>query len=211
MEKHSLAARLRLVVIAERSLAARPLVAVVREALEAGAPCIQLRNKGDSASALFETGLELRTLTHRHGALLIVNDRLDVALAVGADGVHVGPDDVPVAAVRWAAPRGFLVGHSTDDPELARRAVAEGADYLGCGTVYATTTKKDAGAVIGVEGLRRVVGAVGVPVVGIGGITAARARDVAKSGAAGVAAVGGVMATADVAGAVREYLSAFDD
>ncbi|MGE0160998.1 MAG: thiamine phosphate synthase, partial [Gemmatimonadales bacterium] len=111
------------------------------------------------------------------------------------------------AAVRRAVPAGFPVGASTDDPAAARRHVADGASYIGCGTVYATSTKPDAGEVIGLEGLERVARAVDVPVVGIGGITVERAADVAtRTRAAGVAVVGAVMRAADVGAAVRGLL-----
>lgn len=200
---------LRLLVLTDRTLAApRRVEDVVRSALEGGARAIQLRNKGDSAQELLELGRTLRAITAEHGALFFVNDRLDVALALGADGVHLGPHDLPVAAVRRHAPPGFLIGRSADDPEVARTAVADGADYVGCGTVYPTSTKADAGDVIGLGGLERVVRAVSVPVVAIGGVTVERAREIRPTGAAGVAVVGAVMAAPDPAEAVRRLLSA---
>ncbi len=205
-----LARSLRLVVITDRALAEpRGLLDVVRLALAAGAPCVQLRNKGEPARELLAIGRDIRALVREAGALLVVNDRLDVALALEADGVHVGPDDLPVSAVRTAVPPGFVVGRSADEPEVARRAVDDGADYIGCGTVYPTSTKRDAGSAIGLQGLRRVVEAVDVPVVGIGGITVERASDVATTGAVGVAVVGAVMASAAPAEAVRGLLSPF--
>jgi len=207
-EPAPLTGRLRLVVITDAGLAApRSVVDIVEQALAAGAPAVQLRNKGESARALLEIGRVLRVSTLKAGALLFVNDRVDVALALGADGVHLGPDDVPVAAARAVVGPGFLIGYSTDDPEEARRAVLEGADYLGCGTVYPTSTKEDAGHSIGLECLRRVVDAVPVPVVGIGGIDAARVADVGRTGAAGVAVVGAVMGAADIRGTVRALLT----
>jgi thiamine-phosphate pyrophosphorylase len=197
-------------VLTDRALAApRDIVQVVEAALSAGAPAIQLREKDADAAALAETARTLRALTRRHGALLFVNDRVDVALATEADGVHLGPDDLPVAAVRAKVPRGFLVGYSTDDPDEARRAVAEGADYIGCGTVYGTTTKAEAGAAIGLARLDEVARAVSVPVVAIGGITPERAAEVAATGAAGVAVVGAVMSAADPGDAVRRLLAPF--
>ena len=180
---------------------------VVAAALAAGAPAVQVRAKGASARELLELGRQLLPLARERGALLFVNDRLDVALALGADGVHLGPDDLPVAAARRAMPAGFLIGASTDDPDVAPRLVAEGADYIGCGAVYATSTKPDAGDVIGLEGLDRVALAVDVPVIGIGGISVARSAEVATTAAAGVAVVGVVMAAADVAAAVRGLLA----
>lgn len=187
--------------------APRSVVEVVEAALGAGAPAVQLRNKGESARALHEVGGVIRALTDRSSALFFVNDRLDVALSLGADGVHLGPDDIPVPAARAVAPEGFLIGYSSDDPDEARMAVGEGADYIGCGAVYRTSTKGDAGAAIGVEGLARVARAIEAPVVGIGGIDEGRVAEVAACGAAGVAVVGAVMRASDVATSVRRLLA----
>lgn len=206
----SLADALRVLVLTDTHLAhPRSVIEVVRLALDGGARSIQLRNKGESPRELLAVGRELRALTREAGARLFVNDRLDVALALEADGVHVGPDDLPVAVVRAHAPAGFLIGRSADDLAVARRAVDDGADYLGCGTMYATSTKADAGEVIGLKGLAAVVAAVRVPVVGIGGVTAERAAEVAGTGAAGVAVVGAVMAAPDPRDAVRRLLAPF--
>jgi thiamine-phosphate pyrophosphorylase len=202
--------RFRLVVLTDAALAApRDLLRVVEAALGAGAPAIQLRDKTLGARELMELGTALRRLTRDAGALFIVNDRVDVALAVGADGVHLGPDDLPVAEVRRFVPEGFLIGYSTDDPGRALEAVREGADYLGCGTVWSTRSKEDAGSAIGPDGLARVARAVPVPVVGIGGITPERAPLLRDTGAAGVAVIGAVMAAADPAAAVRALLEGF--
>jgi len=180
---------------------------VVAAALAAGKPAVQLRAKGVSARELLELGRAVLPLARERGALVFVNDRLDVALALGADGVHLGPDDLPVAAARRAMGAGFLIGASTDDPAAAKQLVLDGADYIGCGAVYATSTKADAGDVIGLAGLDRVARAVEVPVVGIGGITVERSAEVATTHAAGVAVVGAVMAAADPGVAVRGLLT----
>lgn len=196
--------------VTDAALAApRTVVEVVDQALSAGAPAIQLRNKGESARPLLAIGRELRVLTREAGALFFVNDRVDVALALDADGVHLGPDDLPVAAARRIVPEGFLIGRSADDTDVARQAVAEGADYIGCGTVFRTSTKADVGVVIGVEGLSRVARAVDVPVVGIGGITEDRVEELARSGAAGVAVVGAVMRSTAVGTTVARLLEAW--
>lgn len=193
----------------------RALSDVVREALAAGAPTVQLRLKSASARELLEAAQTLMPIVRSAGALFIVNDRLDVALAAGADGVHLGPDDPPVKDVRRVADARsgvadtFIVGYSTDTRDEAARAEAEGADYLGVGAVYATANKSDAGDVIGLEGLRRVVKVVSIPVVAIGGITPERAPAVAKAGACGSAAIGAVMSAAEPAEAVRELLLPF--
>lgn len=201
---------LRLIVITDPALAApRSIEEVVDEALTAGARAIQLRDKTATARSLLDQALRLREQTRKWGALLIINDRFDVALASEADGVHLGPDDLPVRAVRRATPPGFLIGASTDDPTIAQDLEAAGADYIGCGTVFPTSTKEDAGEAIGIAGLVRVVAAVAIPVVGIGGITPERARQVVReSGAAGVATIGAVMAANDPAAAVRRIIGA---
>jgi thiamine-phosphate pyrophosphorylase len=203
---------LRLIVITDRALASpRSVEEVVEEALSSGACAIQLRDKEGSARELLAQASRLRALTREWDALLFINDRLDVALAAHADGVHLGPDDLPVGEVRKVAPPGFLIGASTDDPEVARTVEAAGADYVGCGTVFRTTTKKDAGEVIGVDGLERVASAIRIPVVGIGGVTPEGAQLIAAgSGAAGVAVIGAVMAASDPGAAVRALLRPFE-
>lgn len=204
----SFALDLRLIVITDRRIAApRAVDDVVLAALEAGAPAIQLRDKHATARELYEQALRLRALTARFGALLFVNDRLDVALAAGADGVHLGPDDIPIAAARRAVPRPFLIGFSADDPAEAVRAVAAGADYIGCGAVFGTSSKADvASERIGPEGVASVARAVDVPVVAIGGITTENIHRLADTGAAGVAVIGAIMAAPDPAHATRLLL-----
>lgn len=202
---------LRLIVITDRAAAAPATVhAVVEAALAAGARAIQLRDKSASAQELLQEAQALRTLTKSWDALLFINDRFDVALAAGADGVHLGPHDLPVEAVRATAPKGFLIGHSTDVPSRAQEAVAQGADYIGCGAVFPTLSKKDPGDLIGIEGLARVVDAVDVPVVGIGGITPKGAAEIARgTGASGVAVIAAVMGAPDPGAAVQALLAPF--
>ncbi len=209
--------RLRLTVITDEALARpRTLSDVVREVLSAGAPTIQLRLKGATARELLEAALTLRPIVRAAGGLFIVNDRLDVALAAGADGVHLGPDDPPVVDARTAAAEAlgavaeaFILGFSVDTPDGATQAEAEGVDYLGVGAVYATANKSDAGEVIGPKGLQRVVEAVSIPVVAIGGITPTRAAAVAETGACGSAVIGAVMGAREPAKAVRALLLPF--
>ncbi len=201
--------RLRLIVITDRGLADPECVTdVVAEALHAGAPAVQLREKAQPPRELLPLARRLRADTRRHGALFFVNDRLDLALAAEADGVHLGPDDLPVSAAREIAPPRFLIGYSTDGVDEARRAVRNGADYIGCGTVYPTGTKPDAGRATGIEGLRRVARAINAPVVGIGGVTPARAPAVIAAGAVGCAAIGAVMGAANPGHAVADFLRA---
>jgi thiamine-phosphate pyrophosphorylase len=203
--------RLRLILVTDRASAGtRTVCDVVAAALEGGVRAVQLRNKGDSPRELLEAGRELRALTGEAGALLIVNDRLDLALALGADGVHLGPNDLPIAAARRVAGPDFLIGRSADDPTIARAAERDGVDYIGCGTVYPTSTKPDAGATIGLTGLERVCRAVRVPVVAIGGITVERSAEVARTSASGIAVVHAVMAADDPAAAARSLLAPWE-
>ena len=131
----TLAERLRLIVVTDADCGGRDLVDVVRAALRGGAPAIQLRMKDGAARDMVEMAQALLAETRPAGALLFVNDRVDVAVIAGADGAHVGQDDLPVAAARRVSPPGFLLGVSAQSVELALQAEAEGADYVGVGPV----------------------------------------------------------------------------
>ncbi len=204
----TLAERLRLIVVTDADCGGRDLVDVVRAALRGGAPAIQLRMKDGAARDMVEMAQALLAETRPAGALLFVNDRVDVAVIAGADGAHVGQDDLPVAAARRVSPPGFLLGVSAESVELALQAEAEGADYVGVGPVYATGSKADAGEPIGLERIAEVAAAVKIPVVGIGGIAVGNARAVVESGAAGVAVISAVMRADDPESAARELLRA---
>ena len=198
--------RLRLMVLTEPQ-ATRSLTEVVERCLEAGATAIQLRHKGACGRELYEEGLALRPAIRRHGALFIVNDRVEIAIALEADGVHLGPEDIPVAAARAIAPTSLLIGYSTDDPDRARQAAAAGAGYLGIGAVFGTVSKEGlADEAIGAARVREVMRASGLPAVGIGGITPENAAEVAATGA-GVAVLGAVMRAAEPGEAVRRILA----
>lgn len=207
-----LARALRVLVVTDRRLAgSRGVDTVVAAALSAGVRSFQLRDKTASARDLHGQARRLLALTRPAGALLFVNDRLDVALAAGADGVHLGPDDVSVAAARRLAPHPFLIGFSTDDPARAREAEAAGVDYLGCGAVFGTTSKDVGGEVIGPDRLDAVARAVAVPVVGIGGIDPRNVDRVARTRATGAAVLSSVMAAPDPAAVCTALLRAFAD
>jgi thiamine-phosphate pyrophosphorylase len=173
-------------------------------AIRGGATAIQLRSKAASVRELTAVGKALRNLCRDFDVLFIVNDRLDVALACGSDGVHLGQEDLPVDSAREIAPRGFVIGASAHDPEEARGAEKRGADYLGVGAVFPTMTKKNA-RFIGIEGLRAVVGSTTLPCVGIGGITALKAPEVLRCGACGVAVHSAVAQAGETGSAVREF------
>ena len=194
-----IADKLRLIVATDRKLARpRGVLAVVSAALRAGCPAVQVREKELPPRDLLPLARELRRATRAAGSLLFVNDRLDLAIAVGADGVHLGPGDLPVAHARRLAPSGFLIGYSASTVATAEAATDAGADYIGCGPLHPTATKRDAGRAIGLKRLARVARAVDVPVVAIGGITTAgTARAAIDAGATGVAAIGAVMSAED--------------
>jgi len=179
---------------------------VLREAIAGGASVVQLRDKGLTTRELVSEGQKLRSLTREMGALLIVNDRIDVALAVEADGVHVGPDDMPVALARELVGPYRILGASAGTVAEARAAQAEGADYLGVGSVYPTRTKADAGEPIGPDGLAHIVASVSIPVVGIGGISEIDVDEVIAAGAEGVAIISAVVAADDVRAATRRLV-----
>jgi thiamine-phosphate pyrophosphorylase len=195
----------------------RPLLAVLERALEGaaragmgpGAVAVQLREKDLEACTLLELARPLRALTARFGAALYVNDRVDVALAAGADGVHLGQEDLPLAAARPLVPAGFIIGVSTHDEEQARAAAAAGADYIGFGPCFATRSKRNPDPVVGVERLARVCRDVRIPVVAIGGITLDTVRAVAAAGAAAAAVIAAVNRSADPIAAARAVVAAF--
>lgn len=188
----------------------RTLVEVVRAALRGGASAVQLRDKSATARDAAALARLLREETARAGALFFVNDRVDVALAAGADGAHLGDDDLPIAAARRIVPEGFILGASADTAEAALQAARDGADYVGVGPVYATASKPDAGEAVGVERIGEVARRSPVPVVGIGGITAGNGAAVIGAGAVGVAVIAAVMRAADPEAAARELRHAID-
>jgi thiamine-phosphate pyrophosphorylase len=173
----------------------RCLLTQVRHAVDAGIDYVQVRERDLEAGALADLVQQLVGVAHRSSTRILVNDRVDVALACGAAGVHLRGNSVPALAVRRAAPPSFVVGvsvHSVDEAVAA----APGADYLVAGTVWATPSKplESQAQVIGVDGLARIAAAVRVPVLAIGGVTLQRLAEAARAGAAGAAAIGLFMA-----------------
>ncbi|MGE0867759.1 MAG: thiamine phosphate synthase [Kofleriaceae bacterium] len=190
----------------------RPDLELASTLLAAGARVLQLRIKPAEPMAISELigiARRARAVCRAAGAALIVNDRIDVALAAGADGVHLGQRDLPLADARRIAGGRLWIGISTHDLAQVAAACAGGADYLGYGPVFATRTKLDPDPVQGVEALRAAVAAAGhVPVVAIGGITAERAADVYAAGASAVCAISAVNDAPDVGAAARRLSDA---
>jgi thiamine-phosphate pyrophosphorylase len=176
----------------------RCLLQQAREAAEAGIDVLQLREADLDARHLTEISVDMLMTMRGTSTRLIVNDRLDVALAVGADGVHLPGAGLAPEAVRRLAPPGFLIGRSVHDAGEAARSA--GADYLVAGTVWATPSKPGGRALLGLSGLRSIVQAARVPVLAIGGVTDERVADVASTGAAGVAGIGLFLGQADASG-----------
>ncbi len=158
-------------------------VATAQAALEGGARILQLRDKTTPPRQLLPIALQLRVLTRQFGALFIINDSLDLALAARADGVHLGPEDWPVAVARGVLGPHFLIGASCHDLAEARRAEIEGADYIGVGAIFATQTKLDAGDAIGLEALREIARGTMLPIAAIGGIEESNIGDLPAAGA----------------------------
>jgi thiamine-phosphate pyrophosphorylase len=186
----------------------RTLPGVCAQAMQAGAAVVQLRDKRASTRELLEQARALLELAAAHGSRILINDRVDVALAAGAHGVHLGQDDLPPADARRLLGPEAVIGVSVRCPEEARAAERDGADYLAANLVYPTDTKTDLPAPIGLDGLRALRAASALPLVAIGGIDAERAGAAVAAGADGVAVVSAVMAAPDPALACRELLAA---
>lgn len=191
------------VITDRRAARGRSLVEVVRAAIAGGATVVQLREKEAGTREMIELGQTLHEITRAAGIPLIVNDRVDVALALDAEGVHVGQDDMPALPARRLIGPERILGVSAGTVEEARRAERDGADYLGVGDVFGTPSKPDAGPPIGVEGLAEIVRVVAIPVVAIGGITPENAAAAVQAGAVGVAVISAVLGAEDVEQAAR--------
>jgi len=199
---------LRVYLVADPEHCRGDLERTVAAALAGGVTMVQLRAKALSDREQLSLARHLAGHCRNYAAPFIVNDRLDIALAAGADGVHLGIDDLPVLDARRLAGPGFVIGYSPEtDPQIAS-AAANGADYLGVGPVFETRTKADAGGRLGLGELSRRVSLSPVPVVGIGGITRENASAVVRSGTKGVAVVSAILAAVDPALAARELLGA---
>lgn len=186
---------------------------IVGAAIDGGIDAVQLREKHETARRRYELGLELRDLTRKAGVDLLVNDRVDIAAAIDADGVHLGDNDLPIAVARSILGDDAVIGRSVSTVEGARAAEANGADYLGVGAVFATTSKADVDEENNGIGLERVAGiaaAVDVPIVGIGGVTVENSGSVVEAGAAGVAVISAITAADDPARATRELRAAVE-
>jgi thiamine-phosphate pyrophosphorylase len=189
-----------------RWLGERTLWDGVEEAIRGGATLVQLREKKISSKEYLELAQRVKEVTDRHDIPLIINDRIDIALAIDADGVHLGPEDLPVPIARKLLGDGKIIGSSAASVAEALLLQAQGADYLGVGAVFPTATKRGTEKV-GLEDLRGIKSAVHIPVVAIGGINAENAKPVMETGVDGVAVVSAIMDQTDIREAARQLLS----
>lgn len=195
------------VITDHRTAGDRPLLDVVRAALAGGATMVQFREKAASTRAMVELGHALHDLTRAAGVPLIVNDRIDVALAINAEGVHVGQDDMPAPIARQIIGADRILGVSAETVAAAQQAETAGADYLGVGPIYATPSKADASAPIGLVGLGTILQATSLPTLAIGGITHANAAAVLQAGVAGLAIISAVIGAPDPEAAAHQFRS----
>jgi len=181
----------------------RSNIEVAREILACGVTILQYREKSKKIRQMYEECQVLRTMTQQYGALFIINDHLDLALAVGADGVHIGQDDLPLSKVREIVGPDLLIGVSTHSPEQANAAVSGGADYIGVGPLFATKTKIDVCQPVGLDYLEYIVKNLTIPFVAIGGIKENNLAEVIKAGARTVALVTEIVGDPDIAGKIK--------
>lgn len=174
-------------------------------ALRGGVTLVQYRDKTQESRILYERALKMKALCDKYNVPMLVDDRADIAFAVGAAGVHVGQSDLPAEVARRMLGADAIIGVSAHNAEEALAAEAAGADYLGCGAVYPTGTKKDT-SVIGVEGLKAIRAVTKLPFVGIGGVTLANYRDVLNAGADGAAIVSAILSADDIESTVQKFV-----
>ena len=194
-----------LYLVTDRALArGRATAEIVREAVAGGVTCVQLREKNGGTREFLDEARTVQAALRGTGVPLLVNDRVDVALAVGADGVHLGQRDMPIADARRLGPSGWIIGVSAECVEDAIRAEQEGTDYIGVSPVFATPTKTDTALPLGLAGLRQMRAAVRLPLVAIGGIHAGNAREVIRAGADGLAVVSAIVSADSPREAARQ-------
>jgi thiamine-phosphate pyrophosphorylase len=194
-----------LYLVTDRRLAkGRTTLDIVRAAVRGGVTCVQLREKTCSTREFIAEALAIRDFLNARGIALIINDRVDIAQAVGADGVHLGQSDIPLDIARSLVGASMLVGISVESLDEAVQAEAGGADYLGISPIYPTPTKTDTAPPLGLQGLRAIRRAVNLPLVGIGGLNQQNAAPVIRHGADGIAVVSAIVAATDPEQAARQ-------
>ena len=192
--KKDLIDKLKLYLVTDRKIAKLPLTSVIREALRGGVRAVQLREKDLSSRELYDLAKKIRKITREKKALFFINDRIDIALAAGADGVHLGWQSVPADEARKLTGNKFIIGVSTHSLKEALRAQKEGADYITFGPVYQTPSKEGLVDFKGPGAVKRVREKINIPLIAIGGIKEVNARDVVLMGADGIAVISAIMA-----------------
>ncbi|MGI9537242.1 MAG: thiamine phosphate synthase [Desulfocapsaceae bacterium] len=200
-----------LYLVTDRNLSqGRSTKEIVEASVVGGVTCVQLREKSCGTREFLEEALSLRPFLKARNIPLIINDRLDVALAVEADGVHLGQSDMPIGMARNIAGDSLVIGISAETVDDALRAEQEGADYIGISPVFATATKTDTAPPLGLEGIKKIRSLVDIPLVGIGGINQDNADSVITAGADGIAVVSAIVAAADPAKASKKLKTLID-
>lgn len=198
----------RLYLITDRKVATKPLPEAVRLALEGGVRAIQLREKDLPVRELLAMARELRSITREFGAKLFVNDRVDVAMIVGADGVHLGNASMPVEAVRKIVGTKMLVGVSTHSVEEAIAAQAGDADFITLGPIFETPSKSKYGSPVGLDIINEVKNEINIPIFAIGGINSGNIKQIITSGASGFAVISSILAASDIKSAAAMSMKA---
>jgi thiamine-phosphate pyrophosphorylase len=205
-DKKAVLQNVQVCVITDRHLSrGRSFVDVVEAAIQGGAQMVQFRDKELPDGLFFREAMKLRALTRKAGILFIIDDRVDVALGVAADGVHLGEKDLPIEEVRKLVGSEIILGASARTRQAAQRAQERGADYLGVGAIFPTGTKDDA-VHVGIERLTHLRPLVHIPILAIGGITAHNAAQAIRAGADGVAVISAVVGADEVASATARLL-----
>ncbi len=181
-------------------LKGRNLTEVIEEAILGGTSIVQLREKYASSLEFYEVAKEVKKITDKYNVPLIINDRIDIALAIDASGVHLGQSDIPCSIARKILPKGKIIGVSAHNLKEAEKALKDGADYLGCGAVFNTSTKKDV-TTLSYEGLKEITDNINIPIVAIGGINENNIITLKGSGINGVAVVSSIIGKENVKGA----------
>lgn len=186
-------------------------VELTEMALAGGADTIQFRSKSGSTREMINSAMQMKALCSEAGVPLIINDRVDIALAVGADGVHLGQDDFPIPLARKLLGPDAIIGGSAGDMEEAQKCLDDGADYIGSGPVYGTDSKSDAGPATGVENIRLIADSIPLPVIAIGGVAACNVKELLDAGAYGVAVISAVCFDDDPEAAAHRFRTALNN
>ena len=203
-----MAVNFKVYLITDRKQAKIPLPEAIKLALQGGVRAVQLREKDLPVRELIALSQELRTITKEFGASLFINDRVDVAVAVKADGVHLGHQSMPAKAVRKIVGNGMLIGVSTHSPEEAKNAEAGGADFITFGPVFATPSKSKYGAPVGITVLKELKNEINIPFYALGGVKSGNLLQVLDAGATGVAMISAIMAAEDIKKVSRKIIDA---